>query len=186
MALKKPSDRPNVSREELLKYYREMLLIRRFEEKAGQMYGMGLIGGFCHLYIGQEAVIVGLMGAARKGDQIGPGIGREAVEIGLTVGTGQLQHLHAVLPVGNIGEQGRVGGGHHHILCIVQRTARREALVKLGCQRFLDVDDHQAFALAERLSEQLSFRADNGGEAATPQAFLQNTVLRNTLNLLFR
>ncbi|MDO8289260.1 MAG: pyruvate dehydrogenase (acetyl-transferring) E1 component subunit alpha [Parvibaculum sp.] len=50
--------------------YREMLLIRRFEEKAGQMYGMGLIGGFCHLYIGQEAIIVGLMGAARKGDQI--------------------------------------------------------------------------------------------------------------------
>lgn len=50
--------------------YREMLLIRRFEEKAGQMYGMGLIGGFCHLYIGQEAVIVGLMGAAIKGDQI--------------------------------------------------------------------------------------------------------------------
>ncbi|MES1990450.1 MAG: pyruvate dehydrogenase (acetyl-transferring) E1 component subunit alpha [Pseudomonadota bacterium] len=50
--------------------YREMLLIRRFEEKAGQMYGMGLIGGFCHLYIGQEAVIVGLMAAARKGDQI--------------------------------------------------------------------------------------------------------------------
>jgi hypothetical protein len=40
-------------------YYRDMLLIRRFEEKAGQLYGMGLIGGFCHLYIGQEAVVVG-------------------------------------------------------------------------------------------------------------------------------
>jgi pyruvate dehydrogenase E1 component alpha subunit len=50
--------------------YREMLLIRRFEEKAGQMYGMGLIGGFCHLYIGQEAVVVGLLGASTKGDQI--------------------------------------------------------------------------------------------------------------------
>ena len=46
-----------------------MLLIRRFEEKAGQLYGMGLIGGFCHLYIGQEAVVVGLEAAARKGDQ---------------------------------------------------------------------------------------------------------------------
>jgi pyruvate dehydrogenase E1 component alpha subunit len=45
---------------DLLRYYREMLLIRRFEEKAGQMYGMGLIGGFCHLYIGQEAVVVGM------------------------------------------------------------------------------------------------------------------------------
>ena len=45
---------------ELLQLYRDMLLIRRFEEKAGQMYGMGLIGGFCHLYIGQEAVVVGM------------------------------------------------------------------------------------------------------------------------------
>jgi pyruvate dehydrogenase E1 component alpha subunit len=45
----------------LLKLYRDMLLIRRFEERAGQLYGMGLIGGFCHLYIGQEAVVTGLM-----------------------------------------------------------------------------------------------------------------------------
>ena len=45
---------------DLLRFYREMLLIRRFEEKAGQMYGMGLIGGFCHLYIGQEAVVIGM------------------------------------------------------------------------------------------------------------------------------
>src|SRR6516162_41092 len=51
---------------ELLGFYRDMLLIRRFEERAGQMYGMGLIGGFCHLYIGQEAVVVGMQ-AALKG-----------------------------------------------------------------------------------------------------------------------
>ncbi|WP_372840298.1 pyruvate dehydrogenase (acetyl-transferring) E1 component subunit alpha [Phaeovulum sp.] len=63
------SDKPNISREELLKYYREMLLIRRFEEKAGQLYGMGLIGGFCHLYIGQEAVVVGLEATAKEGDK---------------------------------------------------------------------------------------------------------------------
>ena len=50
--------------------YRQMLLIRRFEEKAGQMYGMGLIGGFCHLYIGQEAVVVGMQMAAEEGDQV--------------------------------------------------------------------------------------------------------------------
>ena len=56
--------------EQLLKYYREMLLIRRFEEKAGQMYGMGLIGGFCHLYIGQEAVVVGMQNALGLGDGI--------------------------------------------------------------------------------------------------------------------
>jgi pyruvate dehydrogenase E1 component alpha subunit len=50
--------------------YREMLLIRRFEEKAGQLYGMGLIGGFCHLYIGQEAVVVGMQMALKEGDQV--------------------------------------------------------------------------------------------------------------------
>lgn len=55
--------------EDLLTFYRDMLLIRRFEEKAGQLYGMGLIGGFCHLYIGQEAVIVGTMAAAGADDQ---------------------------------------------------------------------------------------------------------------------
>jgi pyruvate dehydrogenase E1 component alpha subunit len=55
---------------ELLRTYRSMLLIRRFEEKAGQMYGMGLIGGFCHLYIGEEAVVVGCMAAVEEGDTI--------------------------------------------------------------------------------------------------------------------
>src|SRR6056300_1372691 len=69
MAVKKSSAKPNVSAEELTKYYRDMLLIRRFEEKAGQLYGMGLIGGFCHLYIGQEAVVVGLEAAAEEGDK---------------------------------------------------------------------------------------------------------------------
>lgn len=53
-----------------LSAYREMLLIRRFEEKAGQLYGMGLIGGFCHLYIGQEAVVVGMQMAIKEGDQV--------------------------------------------------------------------------------------------------------------------
>jgi pyruvate dehydrogenase E1 component alpha subunit len=54
----------------LLGYYRSMLLIRRFEERAGQLYGMGLIGGFCHLYIGQEAIAVGMQAAKRDGDQV--------------------------------------------------------------------------------------------------------------------
>ena len=58
------------TKEQELKAYTEMLLIRRFEEKAGQMYGMGLIGGFCHLYIGQEAVVVGMQMAAKEGDQV--------------------------------------------------------------------------------------------------------------------
>jgi pyruvate dehydrogenase E1 component alpha subunit len=69
VAAKKASKKPNVSKEELLEYYRDMLLIRRFEEKAGQLYGMGLIGGFCHLYIGQEAVVVGLEATTKEGDK---------------------------------------------------------------------------------------------------------------------
>ena len=58
------------SADDLFHYYRQMLLIRRFEEKAGQLYGMGLIGGFCHLYIGQEAVVVGMMATASSNDSV--------------------------------------------------------------------------------------------------------------------
>ncbi|MDT8267474.1 thiamine pyrophosphate-dependent enzyme, partial [Roseomonas sp. DSM 102946] len=61
---------PSALREELLKAYRDMVLIRRFEERAGQLYGMGLIGGFCHLYIGQEAVVVGMQMCLKPGDQV--------------------------------------------------------------------------------------------------------------------
>jgi pyruvate dehydrogenase E1 component alpha subunit len=60
----------DATKSELLKYYEDMLLIRRFEEKAGQIYGMGLIAGFCHLYIGQEAVVVGMQAAIEEGDQV--------------------------------------------------------------------------------------------------------------------
>ncbi|ARE84901.1 pyruvate dehydrogenase complex, E1 component, alpha subunit [Roseovarius sp. TM1035] len=69
MVARKSTKKSNVSAEDLKQYYRDMLLIRRFEEKAGQLYGMGLIGGFCHLYIGQEAVVVGLEAAAEEGDR---------------------------------------------------------------------------------------------------------------------
>ena len=58
------------TREQELAAYESMLLIRRFEEKSGQMYGMGLIGGFCHLYIGQEAVVVGVQMASKDGDAV--------------------------------------------------------------------------------------------------------------------
>ena len=61
---------PDFTKEEEFQALRQMLLIRRFEEKAGQMYGMGLIGGFCHLYIGQEAVVVGMKMAMADGDQM--------------------------------------------------------------------------------------------------------------------
>ncbi|CAF25990.1 pyruvate dehydrogenase (acetyl-transferring) E1 component subunit alpha [Bartonella quintana] len=72
-ALSNTTKRAQIARftkEEEIHSYREMLLIRRFEEKAGQLYGMGLIGGFCHLYIGQEAVVIGTLKAAKEGDQV--------------------------------------------------------------------------------------------------------------------
>jgi pyruvate dehydrogenase E1 component alpha subunit len=61
---------PEFTREQELAALRDMLLIRRFEEKAGQLYGMGAIGGFCHLYIGQEAVVVGMQMSLKQGDQV--------------------------------------------------------------------------------------------------------------------
>ena len=74
MAAKKKSapkaKKLKTDKDELLKYYRDMLLIRRFEEKAGQLYGMGQIAGFCHLYIGQEAVVVGARAGMIEGDQM--------------------------------------------------------------------------------------------------------------------
>jgi pyruvate dehydrogenase E1 component alpha subunit len=66
-----PSNGPApMTKAQELAAYREMLLIRRFEEKAGQLYGMGLIGGFCHLYIGQEAVVTGVQMALKQGDEV--------------------------------------------------------------------------------------------------------------------
>ena len=66
----KPDAVPELGANSLLEAYRHMLLIRRFEEKAGQLYGMGLIGGFCHLYIGQEAVVVGMQLSAQEQDSV--------------------------------------------------------------------------------------------------------------------
>ncbi len=66
----KPAAGQGLTLEQLHHAYHDMLLIRRFEEKAGQLYGMGLIGGFCHLYIGQEAVVVGMQMAVEEGDEV--------------------------------------------------------------------------------------------------------------------
>src|SRR6476661_4403697 len=66
----KGSSPPEFTRAQELAALRDMLLIRRFEEKAGQLYGMGAIGGFCHLYIGQEAIVVGMQMALKEGDQV--------------------------------------------------------------------------------------------------------------------
>jgi pyruvate dehydrogenase E1 component alpha subunit len=66
----KAADSSSPAQNSLKQFYRDMLLIRRFEEKAGQLYGMGLIGGFCHLYIGQEAVVVGMTSVAGPQDEV--------------------------------------------------------------------------------------------------------------------
>mgnify|MGYP001194415812 FL=1 len=70
MVMPKVPEPMEFTREQELWAFREMLLIRRFEEKAGQLYGMGFIGGFCHLYIGQEAVVVGMQMSLKDGDQV--------------------------------------------------------------------------------------------------------------------
>ena len=69
-AAKPTSNTAKLTKEEELRALHDMLLIRRFEEKAGQLYGMGAVGGFCHLYIGQEAVVVGMQMALDDGDQV--------------------------------------------------------------------------------------------------------------------
>src|ERR1700735_1535405 len=64
---------PGPAKEQMLTWYRDMLMIRRFEERAGQLYGMGLIGGFCHLYIGQEAIAGGVDAAKKPRAQVSTG-----------------------------------------------------------------------------------------------------------------
>jgi pyruvate dehydrogenase E1 component alpha subunit len=70
VSVEQAADVPDFNQEQELRAYRHMLLIRRFEEKAGQLYGMGLVGGFCHLYIGQEAVVIGMQMAIKDGDEV--------------------------------------------------------------------------------------------------------------------
>src|SRR5713226_5231878 len=94
---------PQVSADALKNHFRDMLVIRRFEERAGQLYGMGLIGGFCHLYIGQEAVVVGMQAALEEGD---------------TVITTYRDHGHMLAcgmdPKGVMAELTGRGGGYSH------------------------------------------------------------------------
>ena len=127
VAKRKPKAEERASTDELLKFYRDMLLIRRFEEKAGQMYGMGLIGGFCHLYIGQEAVVVGMQSTIAgkdsvitsyrdHGHMLACGMDPKGVMSELTgrrdgycKGKGGSMHFYDV-PRGNFGGDGIVGG----------------------------------------------------------------------------
>jgi len=123
------------SEEEMLEFYRQMLLIRRFEEKAGQLYGLGLIGGFCHLYIGQEAVAVGLQSALDKdrdsvitgyrdhGQMLAQGIDPKVImaeltgrATGISRGKGGSMHMFSIAHKfygghGIVGAQVPLGGG---------------------------------------------------------------------------
>ena len=132
------------SKEEEFHALRQMLLIRRFEEKAGQMYGMGLIGGFCHLYIGQEAVVVGMQMAKRDGDQMI---------------TGYRDHGH-MLACG-MDPKGRDGGTHRAARRLLQGQGRLDAHV-LPREEFLwrarhcrraGADRHRA-CLRQQISQQ--------------------------------
>ena len=99
--------------EQELEAYRDMLLIRRFEEKAGQLYGMGFIGGFCHLYIGQEAVVVGMQMALERGRPGDHRLSRPRPHAGLRHGP-QGRHGRADRPPRRLFQgQGRL---HAHVL----------------------------------------------------------------------
>jgi pyruvate dehydrogenase E1 component alpha subunit len=102
------------SKAELLDYYRQMLLIRRFEERAGQLYGMGLIGGFCHLYIGQEAVVVGMQAAIKPGDQVITGYRDHGHMLAIGMSANEIM---AEL-TGRIGGSSRGKGGSMHMFSI--------------------------------------------------------------------
>lgn len=102
------------SKAEMLNYYRQMLLIRRFEEKAGQLYGMGLIAGFCHLYIGQEAVVTGLKAAIKDGDQMITGYRDHGHMLALGMdAAGVMAEL-----TGRIGGYSRGKGGSMHMFSV--------------------------------------------------------------------
>jgi len=99
---------------EILEYYRQMLLIRRFEEKAGQLYGMGLIAGFCHLYIGQEAVVTGMKAAIKDGDQMITGYRDHGHMLALGMeATGVMAEL-----TGRVGGYSHGKGGSMHMFSV--------------------------------------------------------------------
>ena len=111
---KKSTAPGKTTKKEMLDYYRQMLLIRRFEEKAGQLYGMGLIAGFCHLYIGQEAVVTGMKAAIRDGDQMITGYRDHGHMLALGMeATGVMAEL-----TGRVGGYSRGKGGSMHMFSV--------------------------------------------------------------------
>jgi pyruvate dehydrogenase E1 component alpha subunit len=149
--------------DELKRYYREMLMIRRFEEKAGQLYGMGLIGGFCHLYIGQEAVVVGMQDAITPEDQ---------------VITGYRDHGHMLVcgmdPKGVMAElTGRIGGysrgkgGSMHMFSVEKNFYGGHGIV--GAQ--VSLGTGLAFANRYRQNDRVSLTYFGDGAANQGQVY---------------
>ncbi len=111
---KKSSTPGKTNKAEMMEYYRQMLLIRRFEEKAGQLYGMGLIAGFCHLYIGQEAVVTGMKAAIIDGDQMITGYRDHGHMLALGMdAAGVMAEL-----TGRVGGYSRGKGGSMHMFSV--------------------------------------------------------------------
>ncbi len=109
-----PKNLKKTTKAEMLEFYQLMLLIRRFEEKAGQLYGMGLIAGFCHLYIGQEAVVAGMKAAIKDGDQMITGYRDHGHMLALGMEpTGVMAEL-----TGRIGGYSRGKGGSMHMFSV--------------------------------------------------------------------
>ncbi|MEN6543781.1 pyruvate dehydrogenase (acetyl-transferring) E1 component subunit alpha [Parvibaculum sp.] len=154
---------PPLSPAEDLKAYREMLLIRRFEEKAGQMYGMGLIGGFCHLYIGQEAVVVGVLGAAREGDQIVTGYRDHGHMLACGMDAkGVMAEL-----TGRSGGYSRGKGGSMHMFSVEKRFYGGHGIV--GAQ--VPIGTGLAFANKYRGNDHVSFTFFGDGAANQGQVY---------------
>lgn len=183
---------PSATTEELTDFYRDMLLIRRFEEKAGQLYGMGLIGGFCHLYIGQEAIVTGLTAAANPGDRsitsyrghghlLACGVAPEAIMAELTgrvtgVSGGKGGSMHMAAPErgfyggnGVVGVQVPIGTG----LAFADRYngENRVSFIYLGDGAAMQGQVHEACMLARKWQLPAVFviennRADQGESPA--------------------
>ena len=158
-----PASNLTATQDELLEYYRMMLLIRRFEEKAGQLYGMGHIGGFCHLYIGQEAVVTGLEALRKEGDQ---------------VITGYRDHGHMLAcgmdPKGVMAElTGRIGGyskgkgGSMHMFSSEKKFYGGHGIV--GAQ--VSIGAGLGFANSYRGNDNVSFTYFGDGAANQGQVF---------------
>ena len=161
-AEKAPAE-PTFTKEQELRAYRDMLLIRRFEEKAGQMYGMGLIGGFCHLYIGQEAVVVGMQMAAKEGDQVITGYRDHGhmLVAGMTA-NGVMAEL-----TGRRGGYSRGKGGSMHMFSVEKQFFGGHGIV--GAQ--VSLGTGLAFANAYRGNDHVSMTYFGDGAANQGQVY---------------